>query len=112
MRRFRLWLLVLLAVLLPIRGAVAAGMLCPQEGHAPVVAQALKHPHHHEHGSAASDSHSCKLACAALCSGASALIATPLDAPPPVAGGVDFPPCLAPSPSFFSDGPERPPRTC
>ena len=72
MKRLRLWLLVVLAVLLPIRGAVAAAMLCPPmgsgghtqrviTGHQPAAAEHLaahehehenehEHEHAHEHG--------------------------------------------------------------
>ena len=32
MKHFRLWLLLLLAVLLPVRGAFAAAMFCPPAG--------------------------------------------------------------------------------
>jgi hypothetical protein len=66
---WRTWLLVLLAVLLPVRGAVAAAMLCPisgsgvqlelatagqSAGHAAADHQALSHDHSavHDHASA------------------------------------------------------------
>ena len=138
---FRVWLLVLLAVLLPVRGAMAVAMACAPSG-MPVSSQASlvashddEHAHHgadagHEHASVAHDqdspdhsaghhgpkdhgkSHSDKCnLCSASCS------ATPLVRD--VAGVPElndpastvFPSLAAPAPSFLSDGQERPPRT-
>ncbi|TXI24885.1 MAG: DUF2946 domain-containing protein [Roseateles sp.] len=126
MKTVRIWLLLLLAVLLPIRGAVAAAMLCPvgssgmqselrlgdtsehhhmdhEAAHAPDDAG-----HHggHDHGPA----DKCNM-CSAFCS------LTPLvsDAPrlpvPEALPAVKFPDVSTPAPSFLSDGQERPPRT-
>jgi len=138
-KSFRVWLLVLLAVLLPIRGALAAGMLCPVAefgvqteaplvkhthahddvagmGHEHQVAQASAHDHaaahSHSDGSAhdhASGADKCNL-CSAFCSVTGLVSAD-------VTLAVSQPPCAvfsqvyAPPASFVSDGQERPPRT-
>ena len=138
---FRAWLLVLLAVLLPVRGAMAVAMGCAPSG-TPLPSQVTMvsgdddhHGHHradagHGHASVAHDhaspdhsaghdgpedhgkAHSDKCnLCSASCS------ATPLVRE--VAGVPElndptstvFPSLAAPAPSFVSDGQERPPRT-
>jgi hypothetical protein len=127
MRRFRVWMLVLLAVLLPARGAMAAAMLCAPSGPgvpaqmAPAQDRAAHdagaHDHsRHEHGGGAHDHHApasqdkCNL-CSATCS------LTPLvkhvagvEVPRDLKTAA-FPDLAAPAPSFLSDGQERPPRT-
>lgn len=136
----RLWLLLLLAVLLPLRGAMAAAMLCPPAGAgSPTEAVAGTHHHEHEHEDAApagADHGEARLAahahgassahdhgaatpamaddcdlCAAFCS-----VATVLSSPPAFdaaqdLGAFPYPNANAPSPSFVSSGPERPPRS-
>jgi hypothetical protein len=135
----RIWLVVLLAVLLPVRGAMAAAMLCPPGGmgselrmvqpdhahaeHAMASADAHhahEHSGHHvQHDPSAGDSHDehepaspdkCNM-CAAFCS------MTPM---PASSAGVperldhasaSFPELHAPAPTFLSDGQERPPRS-
>jgi hypothetical protein len=130
MRRFRVWMLVLLAVLLPMRGALAAAMLCapstpgvltqatPTQGSTHHDASEPTHHDHaqHEHGSGGHDHHAaasqdkCNL-CSATCS------LTPLVhhiAGVEIPTGLktaSFPDLAAPAPSFLSDGQERPPRT-
>src|SRR5690242_689943 len=85
MKSVRIWLLVLLAVLLPVRGAVAAAMLCPIAGagvqtelqmsseHA---AHEAMHQHQHQHATShehtadpdrANSADRCNL-CSAFCS--------------------------------------------
>jgi hypothetical protein len=121
-KMFRLWLLLLLAMLLPIRGAVAAGMLCPVGGFGvKVEAQLGKHAHSHDgaghhHDDTGSSSHDqagstdkCNL-CSAFCSVTglvSSQVALAEAQPVPTV----FPHIHPPPPSFFSDGQERPPRT-
>lgn len=123
----RIWLLVLLAVLLPVRGTMAAAMLClPAAGGTPSEMPLMEHDGagHHDHASheAAGHDHGghhdqskfsqddCDL-CAAFCS------VTPLaSATPVVVASLDpptttFPDLLAPAPSFLSGGQERPPRS-
>lgn len=125
MKTLRLCLLVLLAVLLPVRGAIAAAMLCP-----PTVAgvahsgqmPAADHPAaqaddadageagHAGHHPGAHEGGSCNLCCD-FCS------MTPLPSEPPTVATptqlstVAFPDLFAPAPSFLSDGQERPPRS-
>jgi hypothetical protein len=133
MKSVRVWLLLLLALLLPVRGAVAAAMLCPIAGSgmqtemqvqvsaADHAAHEAMHEHKDAHEHAASPVHSadhdhgkaadrCNL-CSAFCSltplvGGVPTVPTPLDL-----SSTAFPDFSAPSPSFLSDGQERPPRS-
>lgn len=128
LRVWRIWLLLLMAVLLPLRGAIAAAMLCP--GAMPArsaSAQATEPPPCHgeamdatsppsadhaalnAHGAAAPEG--CNL-CAAYCS------LTPMPHEPL---GVAEPPGLAhshaPAPAertarYVCGGQDRPPRSC
>lgn len=111
MKRLRPLLLILRALPLPVRGAIGAAMLCPQSGHGAVSAH--QHDHHHGDVAAAADTHSssCQL-CAAFCS------MTPMpneDMPAlsqaAISSTLSFPLLRAPSPTFQSDEPERPPRS-
>jgi len=129
LKLLRLWFLVLLAAMLPVRGAIAAAMLCPPAGlgtqghaqsmhhdaaghaHADGVDPHAQHLHAdgtlHDHGSA---SDKCNL-CSAFCS------LTPLWSE--VAGIVEpddlrdvaFPRLSAPAPTSRSGRQERPPRS-
>lgn len=139
MRTIRVCLLVSLAVLLSVRGAVAAAMLCPPAsvgGHSTGVtatAETVRHAvdvaddqGHHEHADhqhpghdsgtlGASADHSdgfgkCNLCCD-FCS-MTPLLSTLPSLPTPVnLSSVSFPDLVALSPSFLSDGQERPPRS-
>jgi uncharacterized protein involved in copper resistance len=128
-KSLRLFLLLLMAVLLPLRSAIAAAVPCAGLEHSVpamhVHAMAAGHaaaalpgqsqqptsvqhaaPQHHEH--AASDK--CSL-CASCCS------ATPMPATfsfsvaAPERRAANFPALDASSPTFLSEGPERPPRS-
>jgi hypothetical protein len=128
----RIWLLVLLAVLLPIRGAMAAAMACPPAGSVPlqqlVGAHADGHAHGnhgdghaqagHAHGGGDTAADHAHAAGPDQCNMCSASCATP--PVPSAAGGLaspldltsaPFPDLPAPAPTFLSDGQERPPRT-
>lgn len=119
MRIVRVLLLVLLALTLPVRGVMAAAMLCPPPaaavGHAH--AGSASHPHaeavakaaeHHHDATAGTDT--CNL-CSACCSVPPVPSAAPaLPLPHDLAGAV-FPAYSVPAPSFLSDGQERPPRS-
>jgi len=134
-KTIRIWLLVLLAVLLPLRGVVAAAMPCQ---HAGVGDQRAGHLHAaplhaahqqaaHEHGAhphaphgpvmaVAGEPHAggvggqCTLCCD-FCS-VTPLASTPASVAAPLhLSSVSFPDLFAPAPSFFSDGQERPPRS-
>ncbi|HEV8690805.1 MAG TPA: DUF2946 family protein [Ideonella sp.] len=118
MKLLRVWLLILLAVLLPARGVVAAAMLCPVGSHAAVVhEQALAlddhHGGHHDkqhdhgHGSVAD---TCNM-CSAFCSMAPLASSAPAPLPVLDAATTVFPETSAPVARFQSDGPERPPRS-
>jgi hypothetical protein len=134
-KTFRIWLLVFLAVLLPIRGAVAAGMLCETEPARHAVAQTLHlassaaEPHHgddgdrhgHTHASTSSDdavnepgsssgTDACNL-CVAYCSVTALPGSLPCMAVPVVSVGVSYPYAAAAAPSFIPGGLERPPRS-
>jgi hypothetical protein len=112
-KRLRLCLLVLLALLLPVRGTMAAALLCPPGGTDMQVE--MPADHHAHHGTAAdaatpASPDKCTV-CAAYCS-AAPLLGSPLPMPPshePAAAS--FPRLIAPVPSFVSGGPERPPRS-
>lgn len=128
----RLWFVVLLAVLLPLRGAMAASMPCASPG-APVAVSSAAPADHamhghdggHDHG-APSEAHAahdddtgaahdhaspkCSM-CSATCSTPplpSAAVGVPA---PAVSAAASFPRLSAPAPTFQSDGQERPPRT-
>lgn len=130
MKLVRIWLLVLLAVLLPVRGAVAGAMLCPPTGigtqskvrlmdhkaighdHHVGAAASVQHVHddgaQHDHGLSGQDK--CNL-CSALCSltplvSEHAGVAEPRDL-----AATRFPGFSSPAPSFLSDGQDRPPRS-
>lgn len=135
MKPWRVILLVVLTLLLPLRGAVAAAMLCPPGSHgaAVVVAQAAEaghpddgedaHEHHHAdvsqelgttHGetthSETAHSETCHV-CASFCSVTPLLAAMPVVAQPLEAATLSFPDWSAPATVFLSDGQERPPRS-
>ncbi|WP_132570212.1 DUF2946 family protein [Roseateles saccharophilus] len=114
MKTIRLCFLLLLALLLPLRGAVAATMLCPVEG---AGQQGMHASATHAHAHAGTDHHDghgspdkCNM-CSAFC----ALTPLASDAPrlpePAALPAVKFPEFPTPAPSFLSDGQERPPRS-
>src|SRR5215212_1779317 len=133
MKLVRIFFLLLLALLLPIRGAVAAAMLCPVAGTGSQT-EVRVHDHaigHHEAGSTGDANHSmhdehsagddghdgsasavekCQL-CSAFCSVPPLVetLSATFKLPDPEAPM--FPDFAARAPSFFSDGPERPPRS-
>ena len=138
-KTFRLWLIVLLAALLPIRGALAAGMLCPVGGFGvQAEVQLAKHTHSHDEANAAHDEHQhpevsaqdhgagqdhasadshdraggadkCN-SCSAFCS-VTGLVGADLTFASTQLSFAVFSHLDAPPPSFVSDGQERPPRT-
>lgn len=137
MKRLRVWLLLLLAVLLPMRVALAAAMLCPPAGvgaaDAPVVpGQGVGHhvmldetthagshdhaAHAHEAGThegddeVASAHDACNL-CSAFCSMAPLMSSAPALPLPQDLACSRLPDVSARAPSFLSDGQERPPRS-
>lgn len=133
MKTVRIWFLLLLALLLPLRGAVAAAMLCPVGStgaqvelnahersltHEVMDHDAMAHEGHvHHHGSAdhghehhQSGSGKCNM-CSAFCSLTPLLSSVPTLAEPLDPTAVEFSEISAPAPNFFSDGQERPPRT-
>jgi hypothetical protein len=124
-KSLRVWLLILLALALPIRGAMAAAMLfAPASGHVHATASA---GHVHEHGShadaaghqqAAADqgdkaghdgNDKCSF-CASCCS-ATFPVAVTFNMPQAPPAGAKFPEYRAPATDFFSGGQERPPRS-
>jgi Protein of unknown function (DUF2946) len=131
-KTLRIWLLVLLAVLLPVRGAVAAAMLCPPAGtgtqtelrlhdHASghALMDAAEHRHADRgHGSGADAHHDgsadttdrCNL-CSAFCSVTPLIGSLPALPLPQEPAAIRFPDLTVPAPSFISDGQERPPRS-
>ena len=126
-KTLRIWLVVLFAVLLPVRGAVAAAMLCPITAPASTTASNAQHaamghtlpgampdhahlPHGQTDTQPASAGDECNLCCD-FCS------VTPLASSLPTLptaqehATLSFPDLGAPAPSFLSDGQERPPRS-
>jgi hypothetical protein len=124
----RILLLVLLAVLVPLRGAIAAAAVCP-DGAPHFHSASGKHMHMHgnsaggmEHLHAIADvepahqahvehdSGKCSVCCASCTASANAptfaLTVVPLEA-----SSSKFPPLTAGVPAFVSEGQERPPRS-
>ena len=142
MKSLRLGLVLLLVLLLPVRGALAAAMLCAPAGKAGSIE--LRHeageaaPEHHAVGhdtSASADAHAepdhCAHEdaggqhaghgesaqdrcnmCAASCSAVPLASASTAIEDRVVLSSVSFPDLVAGAPTFQSDGQERPPRTC
>jgi hypothetical protein len=125
----RIWLLVLLAVLLPVRAGMAAAMACvpAAAAAAPGEVQLTGHDDHHDHAAAHHDHDhgagspevsaaaghghgECNL-CSAFCSVTPLPSVAPTVAPPLDLEGIVFPSIGAPAPNFLSSGPERPPRS-
>lgn len=134
MKHLRIIILVMLSILLPIRGAVAATMLCPDgegTGTAAVVGGHDDHDMHADHQMHADHSsahhHASEEApnadttsanhpaachfCASGCCMASIVGTVPSLAEPSLTTSVVFPALSARIPAFQSDGQERPPRT-
>jgi hypothetical protein len=131
----RICLLVLLAVLLPIRGAVAAAMLCPV-GSTGMQSELRMHEHsagheamdhgtvhergsedhdhasadHHHEGQGQGSSDKCNT-CAAYCCLTPLVSDIPMLPEPVGSTAIKFPQLSSPAPSFLSDGQERPPRS-
>lgn len=130
MKPLRTVVLLLLVLLLPLRGAVAATMLCGTAGHTPeAVAAVHMHggqadpPGHHAHADPGEHGHagashegkggpadSCHL-CASGCHATPLATAPPEVAAPLLSATVVFPAVSAAAPAFQSDGQERPPRS-
>ena len=132
MKKLRIWLLVLLAILLPIRGAVAAGMLCEAPGALTSTAShshqpAQDHTSAHDdvqpvldiahddtlasHGESLGGADDCNL-CVVYCGSAAVLVSQVPTVPAPL--DLSSPPIsvfAAVAPSVVPDGIERPPRT-
>ena len=134
-KSLRVWLLILMTVLLPLRGALAAAMMCPvgetgvqtevvmaqqahdhgyghaggaHVGHADVDLS-TQHADHHDFASVGDPADKCNL-CSAFCSvtgivSASATVAEPQKV------ATAFPHLYIPPLSFVPDGQERPPRS-
>ena len=129
MTSLRVWLLLLLAVLIPVRGALAVGMSCHAGGQAPLQVHAQVHAtassmtHAHDHGHAGAQAHShgtdsheadasadkCNL-CSASCA-ATALVSAERTAIVRQPVAATFPQPHAPPPAYVQEGQERPPRS-
>ena len=129
MKRFRILILVLMAILLPIRGAVAATMLCPGGEGSGRAAVAGAHGHHDMHSDHAASHHhatgdgdvtdgssslkhptTCQFCASGGCMASIVGTVLSLGQPGPTSP-VSFPALTAPVPAFQSDGQDRPPRT-
>ena len=123
MKAHRIWLLLLLAVLIPVRGALAAAMLCaPAGAGTPPQAQPMDHPGHdaqaaapHDHSKHHGDDSSpeqdkCDV-CASFCCGAPLLSSHSSPAAAADVASAEFPVFSVRAARFVSGGPERPPRS-
>jgi len=126
-KSLRIWLLVLLAVALPIRGAMAAAMVCAagaghvqattvaghaHHDHSGHVAQAVAHSHaDHDHASGHAHATGDKCSICASCCSATAPATVSFSVPQAPPAAADFPEQPAPRAEFFSGGQERPPRS-
>lgn len=135
MKLLRIYLLALLAVLLPVRGVMAAAMPCGPLGggshsQTSVMGHGVgQHPHHesaahqqgvqaHEHGSGSgpqvehghASQDKCNM-CSASCSTPPLPSAAAILDEPSALTAASFPALAVPAPTFQSDGQERPPRT-
>lgn len=113
MKNLRLLLVVVLTLLVPFRGAVAAAMLCPPSGAAPSAGEHAGHAQHHGEDAQADDDSAerCHL-CAAFCSMTPLLNSWPAVLPALATAPMSFPDIGAAAPHFLADGQERPPRSC
>ena len=133
MKTLRALVLLLVCVLLPFRGAVAATLLCAEAGpssefsspvahHVHAGLQGESHPHHEAahaaqgpaqtHASGADDgaqSDSC-LVCASACHAAGFITESPSTPGAMPVAAVVFPALQVPAPDFPSEGQDRPPR--
>ena len=126
MRTARTLFVIFLALLMPLRAAVAGAMLCPTGGAADAHQQhpkmsddsAAAHAHHegmhHDQAEPSPPPHAhdggCNL-CASFCSMTPMPSTAPTIAPSMLAATLSFPALHAPAPSFQSDGQDRPPRS-
>lgn len=120
MKTFRLFVLMLLAMLLPLRGVSAAALLCEQQ---PATHTEMVVDDAHEHDPASmpghdhtNDDHSHSGVdkgrhCLSSCSAAPLMGAVPSVLTPTLAGTTVFPHFAAPASTFQSDGQDRPPRS-
>lgn len=127
MMRFRALLLLLLALMLPAQGAMAAIMKCAPAGHVTggeeqhVVGRSV-HMAGHDHAEhervtpgqlqeqdGSHISHNCAF-CASICS-LTPVLSSDIVLPHAIAARLHYPGIEAPVASFFSGGQERPPRT-
>lgn len=132
MKVARFLLLVLLALVLPLRGALANIACCSGDlagvdlaitqvhdhgasAHADG-AQDAHHAHAHDDDGAGAEANPCAPdkchACTAACSAAPIVSALPVLPLPAASGDVVFPALLTPPPSHASERQERPPRSC
>jgi len=119
-KTLRLFVLVLLAMLLPLRGVSAAALLC--EPHPASHTEVVSHDqgghdmasatgedrvqHDHSHDGFDKGRH-----CLSSCSAAPLMAGVPSPFTPTLLGTTVFPHFAAPAPTFQSDGQDRPPRS-
>lgn len=124
MKSLRVWLLVLLAFALPLRGAMAAAMACGSAAtHVHGVAAAGHGHAHAAHDSATQHAHAAhdhaasghagpgKCGDCASCCSATAPVSFAFALPQAPPATTLFPECRAPAAEFFCGGQERPPRS-
>jgi hypothetical protein len=128
LRTARALFVIFLALLMPLRAAVAGAMLCPTGGDAvshqqhqqpgmyddSVAAHAHHEGMHHDAAPPSPASHAhdggCNL-CASFCSMTPMPSSAPTIEASMLAATLSYPALQAPAPSFQSDGQDRPPRS-
>jgi hypothetical protein len=118
-KSLRIFVLVLLAMLLPLRGVAAAVVACEQQPASHTQTVVMSHDHE-VHGTASQDdacaSHDHEgfdkgRHCVSSCAVTPLLSAVPSVATPSAASSTVFPRFAAPAPTFQSGGQDRPPRS-
>jgi hypothetical protein len=114
-------LLLLLALLLPLRGVAGVPLLCEQQPASHAAVALAQHGHGHEtagdmgqHHSQADNDHGGVEKgrhCLSSSSAPTLVGQVPTLAAPVANGFIVFPHFAAPAPTFLSDGQERPPRS-
>lgn len=111
MKRFRVWLLVLLCVVLPLRGALATTLVCPTMASG-VLSLSLPAPAPHCQDGPGEPTPTPCAHCVTACT-ATPMPTVALEVPAPAdLSGATFPAPSLPDANFVGEGLERPPRSC
>ena len=120
MKSLRIFVIVLLAMLLPLRAVSAAAVTCGPQAASHTQTVVMPHDHQMHNSGAAQDDASQvhdhegfdkTRHCVSSCSAAPLMSALPSVAAPTTASSTVFPRYAAPAPTFQSGGQDRPPRS-